>query len=129
MNFLIPKFIEVFGLKLISFSPKVTLVAPKTSVVTFSLGAGMSGDVIMSFVADVCGDLSEEDKPPKHAYAFGDIKRLRKQINKERVDALSEFKSEVVSGKFPYSETNISMIKGEKDKFLEELDKWKPVHQ
>ena len=101
----------------------------KTSVVTFSLGAGMSGDVIMSFVADVCGDLSEEDKPPKHAHAFGDIKRLRKQINKERIDALSEFKSEVVAGKFPYSETNISMIKGEKDKFLEELDKWKPIHQ
>ena len=101
----------------------------KTSVVTFSLGAGMSGDVIMSFVADVCGDLSEEDKTPKHAHAFGDIKRLRKQIDKERIDALGEFKSEVVAGKFPYSKTNISMVKGEKDKFLEELDKWKPVHQ
>ena len=24
---------------------------------------------------------SEEDKPPKHAHAFGDIKRLRKQIS------------------------------------------------
>ena len=101
----------------------------KTSVVTFSLGAGMAGDVIMSFVADVCGDLSEEDKPPKHAHAFGDIKRLRNQIKKERIEALSEFKNEVVSGNFPYSQTNISMVKGEKDKFLEQLDKWKPIHQ
>ena len=101
----------------------------KTSVVTFSLGAGMAGDVIMSFVADVCGDLSEEDKPPKHAHAFGDIKRLRKQINKERIDALSQFKNEVVAGNFPYSKTNISMGKEEKDKFLEALDKWKPTHQ
>ena len=101
----------------------------KTSVVTFSLGAGMAGDVIMSFVADVCGDLSEEDKPPKHAHAFGDIKRLRNQIKKERIEALSEFKNEVVRGNFPYPQTNISMVKGEKDKFLEQLDKWKLIHQ
>jgi 3-methyl-2-oxobutanoate hydroxymethyltransferase len=100
----------------------------KTSIVTFSLGSGMAGDVIMSFVADICGDLSEEDKPPKHAHSFGDISRLRKQIEKERVVALSEFKSEVVAGKFPYTKTNISMHKDEKDKFLESLDKWKPVH-
>ena len=104
-------------------------VNKKTSVVTFSLGSGIAGDVIMSFVADVCGDFSEEDKPPKHAHAFGDIKRLRKQINKERIEALSEFKNEVKAGKFPYSKTNISMTKGEKDKFLEELDKWTPTHQ
>tara|TARA_S200000501_G_scaffold297653_1_gene283984 strand:- start:116 stop:964 length:849 start_codon:yes stop_codon:yes gene_type:complete len=101
----------------------------KTSVVTFSLGAGMAGDVIMSFVADVCGDVSEEDKPPKHAHAFGDIKRLRKQIEKERIEALSEFKNEVVAGNFPYPKTNITMAKGEKNKFLEALDKWKPTHQ
>ena len=30
-------------------------VNKKTSIVTFSLGSGMAGDVIMSFVADVCG--------------------------------------------------------------------------
>ena len=101
----------------------------KTSVVTFSLGAGMAGDVIMSFVADVCGDVSEEDKPPKHAHAFGDIKRLRKQIEKERIEALSEFKNEVVAGNFPYPKTNITMEKDEKNKFLEALDKWKPTHQ
>ena len=100
----------------------------KSSIVTFSLGSGMAGDVIMSFVADICGDVSEEDKPPKHAYSFGDISRLRKQIEKERVVALSEFRNEVVAGKFPYKQTNISMHKDEKDKFLESLDKWKPVH-
>ena len=41
----------------------------KTSVVTFSLGAGMAGDVIMSLLLI----LREEPrrKPPKHAHAFG----------------------------------------------------------
>ena len=36
-------------------------VNKKTSIVTFSLGSGMAGDVIMSFVADICGEDSEEE--------------------------------------------------------------------
>lgn len=101
----------------------------KTSIVTFSLGSGMAGDVIMSFVADICGEASEEEKPPKHAHAFGDVGRLHKQIHNERVAALSAFHSEVTNGNFPYPKTNISMHKGEKEKFMEALDKWRPVHK
>ena len=89
----------------------------------------MAGDVIMSFVADICGEPSEEKKPPKHAHAFGNVGRLHTQLHNERVEALSKFKNEVVAGNFPYRETNISMHSGEKDKFLEALDKWKPTHQ
>ncbi len=51
-------------------------VNKKTSIVNFSLGSGIAGDVIMSFVADVCGEASEEDRPPKHAHAFGNVGRL-----------------------------------------------------
>ena len=105
------------------------VINKKTSIVTFSLGSGMAGDVIMSFVADVCGEESEEDNPPKHAHAFGNVGRLHKQIHKERVEALSKFRDEVVAGNFPYKDTNISMHEGEKEKFLEALDKWKPTHQ
>ena len=101
----------------------------KTSIVTFSLGSGMAGDVIMSFVADVCGETSEEDKPPKHAHAFGNVGRLHKQIHEERVAALGKFHKEVIAGNFPYKQTNISMHEGEKDKFLEALDKWTPTHR
>ena len=104
-------------------------VNKKTSIVTFSLGSGMAGDVIMSFVADICGEASEEDKPPKHAHAFGNVGRLPKQIHEERVAALGQFHSEVVAGNFPYQQTNISMHEGEQDKFLEALDKWSPTHQ
>ena len=98
-------------------------VNEKTSIVTFSLGSGMAGDVIMSFVADICGEDSEEDTPPKHAYAFGNLARLHKQMYEERVAALKEFHSEVANKNFPYAETNISMHPDEKDKFLEKLDK------
>ncbi|MEM7193324.1 MAG: 3-methyl-2-oxobutanoate hydroxymethyltransferase [Pseudomonadota bacterium] len=98
-------------------------VNDKTSIVTFSLGSGMSGDVIMSFVKDICGENSEEDKPPKHAHAFGNLQRLHDQIYEERVAALKEFHDEVVAENFPYAATNVSMHPDEKDKFLEALDK------
>ncbi len=104
-------------------------VNDKTTVVTFSLGSGMAGDAIFSFLADVCGETSEEDKPPKHAYAFGQVGRLHKQIHTERVAALGKFHREVTAGNFPYPQTNISMHAGEKAKFLEALDKWTPTHQ
>ncbi len=98
-------------------------VNDRTSIVTFSLGSGNAGDVIMSFVADICGEDSEEDKPPKHAHAFGNLARLHKQMYEERVTALKEFHSEVTAKHFPYPETNISMHPDEKEKFLEALDK------
>jgi len=104
-------------------------VNDKTSVVTFSLGSGPHGDAIFSFLADVCGEASEENKPPKHAHAFGQVGRLHKQIHAERVAALGEFHREVADGNFPYAPTNISMHEGEKEKFLEALDKWTPTHQ
>ena len=95
----------------------------KTSIVTFSLGSGNAGDVIMSFVSDICGEDSEEEKPPKHAYAFGNLARLHKQMYEERVTALKAFHDEVTAKNFPYPETNIGMHPDEKEKFLEELDK------
>ena len=101
----------------------------KTSIVTFSLGSGMGGDVIFSFVADICGDTSEEDTPPKHAHAFGNVRRLREEMQKERVSALGQFHSEVAAGNFPYADTNIGMLAGEKEKFLEALDSWTPTHR
>ena len=104
-------------------------VNEKTTVVTFSLGSGMAGDAIFSFVADICGEASEEDKPPRHAHAFGNLGPLHKQIREERVSALGQFHREVVAGNFPYAETSIGMHPGEKEKFLGALEKWNPTHQ
>ncbi|MEO0977978.1 MAG: 3-methyl-2-oxobutanoate hydroxymethyltransferase [Pseudomonadota bacterium] len=101
----------------------------KTSIVTFSLGSGKAGDAIFSFVADICGEASEEETPPKHAYAFGNVGRLHKQIHEERVAALGKFHKEVTARNFPYSQTNIGMRAGEQEKMLEALDKWTPTHR
>jgi 3-methyl-2-oxobutanoate hydroxymethyltransferase len=98
-------------------------VNDKTSIVTFSLGSGNAGDAIMMFVADICGEDSEEEQPPKHAHAFGNLGRLQKQMYEERVAALKAFHNEVTAHKFPYREQCIEMHPQEKDKFLEALDK------
>ena len=106
----------------------LTAVNTMTSVVTFSLGSGPGGDAVFSFVADVCGEASEEDKPPKHAHAFGNVGRLHQQIHEERVAALGEFHREVQAQNFPYAPTNIGMHEGEQEKFLEALEGWTPLH-
>ena len=98
-------------------------VNQKTSIVTFSLGSGNAGDVIMLFVADICGEPSEEETPPKHAHAFGNVGRLHKQIHEERVEALNKFHNEVTAHNFPYPAQNVAMHPNEKEKFLEALDK------
>ena len=98
-------------------------VNDRTSIVTFSLGSGQAGDAIMSFVADICGEGSEEEKPPRHAHAFGDLGRLQRQMYAERVAALGAFHREATAGNFPYAEQNIRMHPAEKEKFLEALDK------
>ncbi len=100
----------------------LTAVNDKTSLVTFSLGSGRGGDAVFSFVADVCGEASEEARPPKHAHAFGDVGRLHEQIHRERVAAMSEFHDETRAGAFPFDSCNTSMLEGEHEKFLELLD-------
>jgi len=100
----------------------MTALNEKTSLVTFSLGSGQSCDAVFSFVADACGEPSEEDSPPRHAHAFGDVGRLHKQVHDERVAAMKEFHDETSVGNFPYPANNISMHDGEHEKFLEALD-------
>lgn len=76
-------------------------VNERTTVVTFSLGSGMAGDANSSFVAEICGEASEEEKPPRHAHAFGNLGPLHRKIREERVAALGQFHREVAAGNFP----------------------------
>lgn len=104
-------------------------VNDKTTVVTFPLGSGMAGDAIFSFVADVCGEASEEERPPRHAHAFGNLEPLHRRIHEERIAALGQFHREVAAGNFPCAGTSIGMHPGEKEKFLEALEGRSPTHR
>jgi 3-methyl-2-oxobutanoate hydroxymethyltransferase len=70
----------------------------RTSLVTVSLGSGADADVIFLFTSDICG---ESARLPRHARAWGNLKRLHEQIRRERVEALGGFRAAVASRDFP----------------------------
>ena len=60
---------------------------------------------------------------PKHAKSWGDGKAIREKLDQERRNAIKGFKEDVVAGNFPSEDYTVSMLPGEKDKLIEELDK------
>ena len=96
------------------------VISKHTSLITNSIGAGPSGDVIFLFFEDICG---ETENPPRHAQSWGDGASIRKQLDQERRKAVKGFKEAVASGTYPASNHTVSMKPDEKDKLLEALDK------
>ncbi|WP_282077755.1 3-methyl-2-oxobutanoate hydroxymethyltransferase [Epibacterium ulvae] len=97
-----------------------------SNLVTVTIGAGSSGDIILSYMSDLCGD---NDHPPRHAKAFGDVGSIRKKLVAERAKALAGYQAAVKDGSFPDRATSISMSPIELEKLREGLDKRTPVHQ
>ncbi len=97
-----------------------------SNLVTVTIGAGTSGDIILSYMSDLCGD---NEHPPRHAKAFGDVLSIRKQLVAERSKALAGYRAAVMDGSFPDAATSVSMPAVELEKLKEGLDKLQPVHQ
>ena len=70
----------------------------RTGLATISLGSGPHADVQFLFTSDLCG---ESERRPRHARAYADLAALHRQIDAERVRALTEFRADVASGGFP----------------------------
>ena len=98
----------------------------RTKLVTHSIGAGSGGDIIFSFMEDICGDV---ENPPRHAKAWGDLLSIRKQLAAERREALTGFRDAVKDGSFPDAAHSVAMPPREHEKLCEALDKRQPVHQ
>ena len=94
-------------------------IAPRTKLVTHSIGAGSAGDVIFMFLVDICG---ESERPPGHARAFADLPSIRQRLADERRRALGEYRSAVMNGSYPDAGTSVPMLPNEHDKLLEALD-------
>ena len=102
------------------------MINHRTTLLTHSIGAGSGGDIIFSFMEDICGDV---ENPPRHAKAWGDMRSIRTAITTERVKALTGFRKAVQAGTFPNPDYTISMLSGEQEKLAEALDRWAPTHQ
>ena len=78
----------------------------RTGLATISLGSGPDADVQFLFTSDLCG---ESERTPRHARAYADLASLHRQIEAERVRALTEFRGDVATGRFP-SDAEVSKV-------------------
>ena len=76
----------------------MTEITARTGLVTVSLGSGSGAEVIFLFTSDICG---ESERLPRHARSYGDIGRLHRQIDDERLAALSAFRTDIRNNAFP----------------------------
>jgi 3-methyl-2-oxobutanoate hydroxymethyltransferase len=91
----------------------------RTGLATISLGSGPHADVQFLFTSDICG---ESERRPRHARAYADLAALHRQIEAERVRALTEFRADVTRGTFP-SDAEVSRIDADElDGFLTALE-------
>lgn len=96
-------------------APLMAELSRRTGLVTVSLGSGASAEVMFLFTSDICG---QADRLPRHARRYGDLARLDRQIEAERVAALSGFRADVRSGGFPAAGEIVSLPEG----VMEELN-------
>ena len=92
-------------------------ISKQTSLITSSLGSGLSGDIIYLFQNDICG---EHSNIPRHARAFGNVLELKNKIYQERVNSIRGFKDAVESQQFPKKNELVNIE-------LEELEKFKKL--
>lgn len=101
-------------------------IGKHTNLVTVTIGAGSSGDIILSYMSDLSGDT---ENPPRHARAFGDVGRIRNELRAERARALQGYRAAVMDRSFPDADTTVFMPADELEALREGLDKLQPVHR
>ena len=94
-------------------------ITKRTNLLTISLGSGKGGDVIYLFQNDICG---EENKIPRHARSFGNVKELKNKIKNERISALKGFKNAVFDNNFPNKNEVVKINGNEFEDFLKLLN-------
>jgi len=100
--------------------PVMAEISKRTGLITISLGSGSGADVMYLFMEDLTG---ENPDPPRHARAFGDLARLHRQIQEERIAAITAFQEAASSGQFPAIDETVSIETAELESFLEKLKK------
>jgi 3-methyl-2-oxobutanoate hydroxymethyltransferase len=94
-------------------------ISKRTSLITHSIGSGSGGDVIFSFMQDICGDV---ERPPRHARAWADMRSVRRLEAVERAKGVDGFTEAVRLGTFPDAKHTVPMPREEHDLFLASLD-------
>ena len=93
-------------------------IQARTGLATISLGSGPHADVQFLFTSDICG---ESERTPRHARAYADLAALHRQIESERVRALTEFRADVAGGRFPSADEASRVDAAELASFVQSL--------
>lgn len=100
--------------------PVMAEITKRTSLIVVSLGSGSGGDVDYLFMEDICGETAN---PPKHARAFGDLRKIRDALREERIRALTAFQEAATTGAFPSEPETPAMSEGEYEGFLNRIER------
>ncbi len=99
--------------------PVMAEISRRVSTITVSLGSGSGADVDYLFMEDICGD---NENLPRHARAFGNLRRIREELRQERIAALRRFRQATQSGDFPGPAETPGIDQPEMDAFMELLE-------
>jgi 3-methyl-2-oxobutanoate hydroxymethyltransferase len=94
-------------------------IQQRTGLATISLGSGPHADVLFLFQTDLCG---ESERIPRHARRYADLAALHRQVQAERVRALTEFRADVASGGFPSDDEVATVDAAELTAFVHALE-------
>ena len=81
-------------------------------------GSGKKADVMYLFMNDICG---EQEKSPRHAKAYTNLKKMREDIEIERVKALKAFVKDSLEGKFPGPKNSVNVDEQILHEFVKKL--------
>ena len=88
-------------------APALAVIRQHVDLATISLGSGADADVTFLFTEDVCGETA--GSPPRHARSWGRLDRLHEQIQRERIEALQGFASDVRASRYPAASETVDM--------------------
>lgn len=111
-----------FGAEIEVVPPEVASeISKRTSLFMVSMGSGTGCDSQYLFAEDVLG--SNRGHYPRHAKRYRDFVREYDRLQRERIAAFSEFKSDVASGAYPEAGHLVGIDKAEFKNFIAKLPK------
>jgi 3-methyl-2-oxobutanoate hydroxymethyltransferase len=97
------------------------IITKRTSLVTISIGSGISADAQFLFAEDILGQ--SKIAFPRHAKKYKNFNKILEDIQKERILAFKQYKKDVQKNKYPTKKHVISIDKIELNNFRKFLKK------
>jgi 3-methyl-2-oxobutanoate hydroxymethyltransferase len=96
-------------------------ISARTKILLWSMGAGVGCDAQYLFAEDILG--TNRGHMPRHSKVYRNFAAEYDRLQRERVAAFREFKSDVEHGAYPEDKHILKMDPAELAKFMAEIDK------